>query len=334
MVPKTALAFALPLAAIALAACRAPATPGSAPSPEVAPRPAGAEIVACGRRFRIGAPVVLWDSTPGYDATSEHARFGPDRTGDDAPRGKRYGPGRKERGEGGAVLVEPDSADLLRLREVVDQLVIHYDVAGTSARCFRVLQDVRGLSVHFLLDLDGTIYQTLDLRDEAWHATKANPRSIGIEIANLGAYPPGKAKPLDEAYRVDAAGPYVVPPEPLRTPGFVARPKRPERIRGTVQGVELEQHDFTPQQYASLAKLAAALCTLFPKISPDAPRDPEDLGGRVRTSALSDEEFESFRGILGHLHVQANKQDPGPAFDWEGFLAAVRAEIARSGPDP
>src|SRR5262245_43453849 len=51
--------------------------------------------------------------------------------------------------------------DLDALRKVVDQFVIHYDVCGTSRACFRVLHDTRGLSVHFLLDVDGTIYQTL-----------------------------------------------------------------------------------------------------------------------------------------------------------------------------
>ena len=39
-----------------------------------------------------------------------------------------------------------------------------------------------------MLDLDGTIYQTLDLKEGAWHATDANGRSIGIEIANIGAF--------------------------------------------------------------------------------------------------------------------------------------------------
>ena len=48
------------------------------------------------------------------------------------------------------------------LQQVVDQFVIHFDVCGTSRRCFEVLQDKRGLSVHFMLDIDGTIYQTLD----------------------------------------------------------------------------------------------------------------------------------------------------------------------------
>ena len=55
--------------------------------------------------------------------------------------------------------------DIPLLQRVVDQFVIHYDVAGTSRNCFEVLQDKRGLSVHFMLDLDGTIYQSLDLKE-------------------------------------------------------------------------------------------------------------------------------------------------------------------------
>jgi len=40
-----------------------------------------------------------------------------------------------------------------------------------KSQCFKVLHDHRDLSVHFMLDLDGTIYQTLDLKERAWHAT-------------------------------------------------------------------------------------------------------------------------------------------------------------------
>ena len=86
--------------------------------------------------------------------------------------------------------------DLPLLQRVVDQFVIHFDVCGTSRQCFKVLQDMRGLSVHFMLDLDGTIYQTLDLKERAWHATSSNSRSVGIEIANIGAYPARRQKPL------------------------------------------------------------------------------------------------------------------------------------------
>ena len=39
-----------------------------------------------------------------------------------------------------------------------------------------------------MLDIDGTIYQTLDLKERAWHATTSNSRSVGIEVANMGAY--------------------------------------------------------------------------------------------------------------------------------------------------
>lgn len=318
--------------------------------------PENDSIVVAGRRFHVGAPVVLWNEPPQYDGYSEEPRFAP---ATEETRGLRYQPGRVRRvmrdnpdyvehdAESGTpdertdhekrrsvvesedVLVAPASGDLAALREAVDQFVLHYDACGASRTCFRVLHDERKLSVQFLLDLDGTIYQTLDARETAWHATKSNPRSIGVEIANIGAYPRGAAQTLDAWYARDAGGTYVKLPARLgdggmRTKGFVARPARSERIVGDVQGETLEQHDFTPEQYASLVKLTAALCRAFPKIAPDAPRDAE---GRVTDRALSDEEWRAFRGILGHYHVQTNKTDPGPAFDWERFLAEVRERL-------
>jgi N-acetyl-anhydromuramyl-L-alanine amidase AmpD len=227
-------------------------------------------------------------------------------------------------------VVSAHSRDIQELAEVVDQFVIHYDVCGLSRTCFRVLQDERMLSVHFLLDIDGTIYQTLNLRDTAWHATKSNPRSIGIEIANMGAYPPQRAGALDRWYRRDSIGTYIsIPADILETGvlthGFVGRPARgPEPIVGVVQGEELEQYDFTRQQYSSLVKLTAALCRELPKITPDAPRDEH---GKVVDHVLDDDAWRDFHGILGHFHVQKNKTDPGPAFDWEPFLEAVRARM-------
>lgn len=66
-----------------------------------------------------------------------------------------------------------------------------------------------------------------------------------------------------------------------------------------------------------------------PRIQPDAPRDAK---GKVTNAVLSDAEWERFHGILGHYHVQANKQDPGPAFDWDFFLRLVREELAPPAP--
>jgi N-acetyl-anhydromuramyl-L-alanine amidase AmpD len=193
-----------------------------------------------------------------------------------------------------------------------------------------VLQDERQLSAHFLLDLDGTLYQTLDLADQAWHAGAANARSIGVEIANVGAYPPDAREPLERWYAPDGRDARVTLPGSLgdggiRTHGFVARPARPVPVRGPVQGEVLEQYDFTPEQYRSLALLTATLARTFPELRLDAPRDSS---GRVRRDALSDAELAAFGGVLGHWHVSREKRDPGPAFDWERYLAAARAERA------
>ena len=43
-----------------------------------------------------------------------------------------------------------------------------------------------GLSAHFMIDADGTIYQTLDLVTRAYHAEEADTDSIGVEICNRG----------------------------------------------------------------------------------------------------------------------------------------------------
>ena len=63
--------------------------------------------------------------------------------------------------------------------------VNHWDVCLSAESCERVLNK-RGISVHFCLDNDGTIYQLLDTQHGAWHCSKSagNKKSIGIEISN------------------------------------------------------------------------------------------------------------------------------------------------------
>jgi hypothetical protein len=146
----------------------------------VAP-PRGTAIVVAGERFDIGAPVVLWSDPGGYDAYRETAFFASAAAASGEAPKKRYRPGRAPWTDPASRENEPAAGEpeptLERLRELVDQFVLHYDVAGTSRRCFEILHDRRRLSVHFLLDLDGTLYQTLDLAETAWHARQANPRS-------------------------------------------------------------------------------------------------------------------------------------------------------------
>jgi N-acetyl-anhydromuramyl-L-alanine amidase AmpD len=127
--------------------------------------------------------------------------------------------------------------DLPTLQRVVDQFVIHFDVAGTSRQCFNILQDHRGLSVQFMLDLDGTIYQTLDLKERAWQATIANSRSVGIEIANMGAYGLNGGKRLADWYSREQDGhtritiPPYVKESGIRTKNWVGHPARPDAVR-------------------------------------------------------------------------------------------------------
>src|SRR5258705_1818488 len=178
-----------------------------------------------------------------------------------------------------------------------------------------------------MLDLDGTIYQTLDLKERAWHATSSNSRSVGIEIANIGAYPTNNSDPLNEWYKKGPDGqvriqiPAQMGDGGLRTKGFVPRPARPKPIRGQIQGQELVQYDFTPEQYRALIKLTAAVCKVLPRIHCDYPRNEE---GALITGKLPDPQLEAYQGLLGHYHVQANKVDPGPAFQWDYVVSGAR----------
>ncbi len=304
--------------------------------PGTALKRGGDEIVVAGNLFHTGTRVVTWMDPGGYDAYRVERRFAAlEKSSWETTRGSvsalttpnRYGLRREGLTQEQTERFRGGGWDLASLRETVDQFVLHFDASGTSKQCFNVLHDHRGLSVHFLLDLDGTLYQTLDLKERAWHATTSNTRSIGVEIANIGAFQPGNAGPLDEWYQMDATGwPRIVVPSRIgdsgvRTPNFVARPARREPVTGMVQGQLLSQYDLTPEQYAALGKLVATLCQVFPKIRCDYPRDSH---GQLISGKLTDEQLAGYRGLIGHYHIQSNKVDPGPAFQWDKVIGEAR----------
>lgn len=303
-------------------------------APEILTVEINESIVACGESIYVGAPVVLWTDDLGYSAYETDLHFERPNllTKTPLPGELRYAPGRTNRTTGN-VVVEPETGEMVALQRCVDMFVLHYDVAGTSQTCFKVLHDRRALSVHFMIDVDGTIYQTLDLRDTAWHASQANTRSIGVEIAQIGAYAmtsKGDAT-LDKWYDSSGEGVRLTLPKPARelgvlTPGFLGRPARQRKIVGSVQGTMLQQYDFTREQYESLVKLTATLCRHFPLIEAKA---PTDAAGRVTTVRLTEAEEAEFHGIVGHYHLSQQKIDPGPAFDWRTFLAKVELRLTR-----
>lgn len=176
------------------------------------------QIVVAGTFVQTGSRVVLWSDPLGFDAYKDARNFGVRFEKD--PRLSR---------------MSREDWTLAALRAYVDQIVLHYDAVGHSRGCFNILQ-ARGLSAHFLIDTDGTIYQTMDVRERAWHATTSNDRGIGIEIANPGV---GKG------------------------------------VRGVINGQRVEMPPFTAAQRQALASLCAALCRTLPRIAPDYPRDPQ-----------------------------------------------------------
>jgi len=305
----------------------------------------GDEIMVCGQLYHTTAPVVLWLDPGGYDAYRVERRFSPlevaswEQSAKEVPElAATGGPARYGlRADG----LDPIQIEQVRgggwplplLQQVVDQFVLHYDVCPVSQTCFKVLHDHRGLSVHFMLDVDGTIYQTLDLKERARHATISNARSIGVEIANMGAYSVKDRAALEKYYAAHGDGGVMLrPPRPFEEMGvrmqpFVGRPARKELIVGTIQGTELAQYDFTPEQYESLTKLTATLCRIFPKIKCDYPKDD---AGKLVPRKLEDDKWKEYQGVLGHYHVQLNKTDPGPAFDWDKVVGGANKLLQQS----
>jgi N-acetyl-anhydromuramyl-L-alanine amidase AmpD len=293
--------------------------------------PTARRIVVAGREVPIEAPVVTWLDPGGFNGYLETCFFQPQRALPRSPAGgcdtpKRYASRRNLEPALAEVVADRGwTPDLAALQ--IDQVVVHYDVAWTSQNCFNVLHDMRGLSCHFLLDVDGTLYQTLDVVERARHGGKANDRSIGIEIAHPGVLELTPA--LSSHYRDDGRGVvFDLGPRAtqVRTPGFVVRPARAGPLEGEVQGTVYTQYDFTEAQYQTLVELLAQLARALPRIQLQAPLDSE---GRLRTRVLPDQDLAAFSGVLGHFHASSAKQDPGPAFDWERVLSQSRVRLAQ-----
>lgn len=308
------------------------------PRPKRPPFDPGTSIKIAGESIDIGTPVVLFSDPIGMNAYLERCITSkdiyPQSAGNPPKAGsspKRYGV-RIPQGKGPWVdRVRKRGWESAELKEQISQFVVHYDAVGTSERCFRGLHDARGLSVHFMLDLDGTIWQSLDVRERAFHAGDANDISVGVEIANIGARSPGQVKEFDEWYKkriVDGKKDVVIePPEsartgPQRIEDFIARPLRPDPIEGYVHGDRVVQYDYTAAQYDALAKLIVGLSKTLPKIKLQTPRDAK---GQFSTKLLENSRRLTYQGIVGHYHLSGEKLDPGPAFQWQLLHDRIKA---------
>lgn len=219
--------------------------------------PYSGHLIVAGTRVPVAFPVVTWENPLGLTFQDEG---GWRRRRD--PSGKR-----------------------------VDLFVLHWDGCTSAHQCFHVLLE-RGLSVHLLLDGDGTVYQTLDLAEAcAWHAGAVNERSIGIEIQN-----PVKLH----------RNQWQTPPRAVIDEPHVHR-------SGTWQHL-----DFYECQKQRIVELAETLCPMLP-----IPRVLPTENGQV-TQWLAPA---GFRGVCGHYHLTQTKPDPGLSL-WPGLERAFAREPA------
>ena len=179
--------------------------------------------------------------------------------------------------------------------------VNHWDVCLSAESCAKVLNK-RGISVHFLIDNDGTIFQMLDTQHKAWHAgistgAGGNPKGVGVEISN--AYYPK----YQDWYVKNGFG------------------ERPIQEHGWVHGRKLAPFtDFYPVQLEALKALWKAC-----HVGIDIPLEyPKNALGNIETGVDKDCVQGMFRGICNHYNFTRGKIDCA-GLDLPTLLEEVKA---------
>lgn len=178
-------------------------------------------------------------------------------------------------------LTAPQSAVRKRGSKKPSMFVVHWDACLNSAACASVLVQ-RGLSVHFCLDNDGTIYQLVDCNDVAFHASGANSVSIGVEVSNAF---------------------YMKYQDWYEKKGFG---KRPIVGKTKCNGGTVEEHlGFYPVQEEALKVLIQTVCNHYgiPLVV------PTDSAGVMENKQVASVVDNSFHGVVCHYHITKEKID-------------------------
>jgi len=177
--------------------------------------------------------------------------------------------------------------------------VNHWDVCLSSSSCEKVINK-RGISVHFCIDNDGTIYQLLDTQHAAWQAggRKWNHDSIGVEISN--------------AYYTKYQGWYT-------KNGLGERPVI-KKGEAKVHGQGLSEHlGFYPVQLEALKALWLAVHN-----GVGIPLEcPTNAAGELVTTVHKDCVNSSFEGFINHYNLTRRKIDCA-GLDLPGMLKDIK----------
>lgn len=184
-------------------------------------------------------------------------------------------------------------------KAAINKFVFHHDGCPSAEICWKVLQNERGLSCHFLIDGDGTIYQTCDLALMAFHAAQFNLSSIGLELNNRG--------------------------DAKKEPTYY---KDRRTVACKIGNSAILAWDYTDAQYESMNDLARLLLRHLPNLPLDFPQDPGAPGkqhwGVMAPGVDGDSTaVPAYAGYLGHYHCTKRKWDPG-AFDFKKFIEKLK----------
>ena len=177
--------------------------------------------------------------------------------------------------------------------------VNHWDVCLSSKACNDVLNK-RGISVHFLIDNDGTIYQTMDMQHGGWHAgtSRVNRASVGVEITN--AYYPK----YQDWYVRNGHG------------------ERPMVEGAWVHGSKLDPFlGFYPVQIEA----AKALWKAIEAATNVEFQTPLSQFGKTSTKYVQDVVYGKYQGIVSHYHCSKRKIDCA-GLDIHKLIQEVKSE--------
>ncbi len=187
-------------------------------------------------------------------------------------------------------------------QDVVKGVLIHADITPDAATCYRVLLS-RKLSTHFMIDWNGVIYQGTDPVRQASHGggaentlKDANHWTIGIDMNCMLVKMTGDTK--------------VTGSQGVR-----------RVFEATINGEPWRSLGYTDAQYDALVKLLRGLKQRFTKIQLMPPIGPD------KQVMLEQTEIDLEKcGLFGHFHLNAQKIDPGPGFEWTRLIADLNRQ--------
>jgi hypothetical protein len=165
----------------------------------------------------------------------------------------------------------------LKPREQTQMVVLHWTGAENPPDAVYRNMTASGLSVHFVIDQAGVVWQMADANACCAHAKGVNDRGIGVEIINRG----------------DAVG---VPDKGVQR----------DTVIETIHGKQVRYAAFKSAQVVAAVELVTALCEAY-----GLPLRVPTERGDVLADALPKKQLEAFCGVIGHLHARSGKRDPG-----------------------